>query len=231
MQVIDKKDKVSTSDFLEMLEEEGVKEPLELVKVLESSFENLPELDEEGEKAKAFTREIKVVLRESGYYDFMKFDLSIARGLAYYTDTVFEVFDREQKFRAIAGGGAYENFVSEDSEKLDWIGFGMGDVVLSEVLKAKGLLPEYKKDIDYFIATIGNVESQANKIATFLRKDYKVELNLLDKGLSKQFDYANYIDAKKIIIVGERDLEQGLITIKDLESGKEKQMQYMDFFK
>ncbi|MBA3650687.1 MAG: histidine--tRNA ligase [Chthoniobacterales bacterium] len=77
-------------------------------------------------------------LAARGMADFVKVDLSIVRGLAYYTGVVFEVFDRAGKLRAIAGGGRYDNLIAQLSDgavALPAVGFAMGDVVLGELIK------------------------------------------------------------------------------------------------
>lgn len=81
-------------------------------------------------------------LRARGLEDFVRVDYGVIRGLAYYTGPVFEAFDRKGQFRAIAGGGRYDNLiklVSGGRVDLPALGFGMGDVVLAELLKARGL--------------------------------------------------------------------------------------------
>ena len=83
----------------------------------------------------------------------MKIDYHVIRGLAYYTGVVFEAFDRKGEFRAIAGGGRYDNLVkliSGGKVDLPALGFGMGDVVLLELLKARGLLPKFDAALDVF---------------------------------------------------------------------------------
>src|SRR5207248_4930788 len=85
--------------------------------------------------------------------DFVKVDYHVIRGLAYYTGIVFEAFDRKGDFRAIAGGGRYDNLVkliSGGKVDLPALGFGMGDVVLLELLKARGLLPKFQTGLDVF---------------------------------------------------------------------------------
>src|SRR6059036_1738255 len=77
-------------------------------------------------------------LRARGLADFVSIDVGIVRGLAYYTGMVFEVFDRAAKFRAIAGGGRYDNLIgvlSDGAVSMPALGFAMGDVVLSELLR------------------------------------------------------------------------------------------------
>ena len=93
-------------------------------------------------------------LTARGLKDFVKVDYQVIRGLAYYTGVVFEAFDRKGEFRAIAGGGRYNNLVkliSGGKVDLPALGFGMGDVVLLEILKARGLLPKFDSQMDVFV--------------------------------------------------------------------------------
>ncbi|MGE3313121.1 MAG: histidine--tRNA ligase [Limisphaerales bacterium] len=102
--------------------------------------------------------ELEVVLRNlsaRGLGDYVKVDYGVIRGLAYYTGLVFEAFDRQGTFRAIAGGGRYDQLiglVSGGKVNLPGLGFGMGDVVLAELLKARGRVPEFAGWIDVFVA-------------------------------------------------------------------------------
>ena len=92
-------------------------------------------------------------MRLRGLADFAKIDVQIVRGLAYYTGTVFEIFDRAGKFRAIAGGGRYDHLVkliSGGKVDLPALGFGLGDVVLIELLKARGKLPAFNAGVDVY---------------------------------------------------------------------------------
>ena len=93
-------------------------------------------------------------LAARGLRDFVKVDYHVIRGLAYYTGVVFEAFDAKGEFRAIAGGGRYDNLVkliSGGKVDLPALGFGMGDVVLLELLKARGLLPKFDSTTDVFV--------------------------------------------------------------------------------
>ena len=93
-------------------------------------------------------------LAARGLKDFVKIDYQVIRGLAYYTGVVFEAFDRKGEFRAIAGGGRYNNLVkliSGGKVDLPALGFGMGDVVLLELLKARDRLPKFDSHMDVFV--------------------------------------------------------------------------------
>ncbi len=103
------------------------------------------------------TAELESILQNltaRGLKDFVKIDYQVIRGLAYYTGVVFEAFDRKGEFRAIAGGGRYNNLVkliSGGKVDLPALGFGMGDVVLAELLKSRGLLPKFDSQMDVFV--------------------------------------------------------------------------------
>lgn len=223
MHLLDKKDKLTKKEFNSELQKLGINETEKLLTILDSSFDKLPTLNSNGEEAKEFTNNIIKILAGSGYGDYIKFDLSVVRGLTYYTDTVFEAFDKKGEFRAILGGGSYSNLISDfdSSAKLDGIGFGMGDAVLSLLLQSKGLIPEYSKNVEYYIATIGECNETAFKIANIIRQKHSVELNYSSKGITKQLEYASLIGAEFVVIVGERDLKEGFVTIKDMSTGNE----------
>jgi len=92
-------------------------------------------------------------LAARGLDDYVRVDYHVIRGLAYYTGVVFEAFDRQGKLRAIAGGGRYDNLVklvSGGKVDLPALGFGMGDVVLVELLKTLALLPRFDAGLDAF---------------------------------------------------------------------------------
>jgi histidyl-tRNA synthetase len=104
------------------------------------------------------TAELETILqnlRARGFQEFVKVDYHVIRGLAYYTGAVFEAFDRKGDLeRAIAGGGRYDNLVkliSGGKADMPALGFGMGDVVLLELLKARKLLPAFEPGVDVFV--------------------------------------------------------------------------------
>jgi histidyl-tRNA synthetase len=107
-----------------------------------------------------------------GLRSWVKFDLSIVRGLAYYTGIVFELFDRKGEFRAICGGGRYDNLL-KDLGGVDQpaLGFGMGDVVLGELLRARGQMPSEHHGADFYIAAEDPVtDADVVELATSLRQ-------------------------------------------------------------
>jgi len=149
------------------------------------------------------TAELESILQNlaaRGLKDFVKIDYQVIRGLAYYTGVVFEAFDRKGEFRAIAGGGRYNNLVkliSGGKVDLPALGFGMGDVVLLEILKARGLLPKFDAPMDVFVL----IEDEALrpislKLVHDLRAaDYAVEYPLTPAKPDKQFKRAQELKA------------------------------------
>jgi histidyl-tRNA synthetase len=134
-------------------------------------------------------------LAARGLRDFVKVDYHVIRGLAYYTGTVFEAFDAKGEFRAIAGGGRYDNLVkliSGGKVNLPALGFGMGDVVLLELLKARGLLPKFDANVDVFILIEDeNLRAPSLKLVQDLRAaGYAVEYSLTPAKSDKQFKRA-----------------------------------------
>ena len=139
-------------------------------------------------------------LAARGLRDFVKVDYHVIRGLAYYTGTVFEAFDAKGEFRAIAGGGRYDNLVkliSGGKVNLPALGFGMGDVVLLELLKARGLLPKFDANVDVFILVEDeNLRAHSLKLVQDLRTaGYAVEYSLTIAKSDKQFKRAQELKA------------------------------------
>jgi histidyl-tRNA synthetase len=139
-----------------------------------------------------------------GVSDWVDVDLTIVRGLAYYTGTVFELFDAKGEFRAICGGGRYDNLLASLSGvDLPALGFGMGDVVLGELLKARGRLPAHAPALDYWVAYEDSAhQPQAMRVATALRRQgSSVEYVLRPQQLGKQLDAARKAGALAAVIL------------------------------
>lgn len=155
-----------------------------------------------------------------GTLEWVDLDLTIVRGLAYYTGIVFELFDAKDEFRAICGGGRYDTLLASLSgTDLPALGFGMGDVVLGELLKSRGLLPTSPIVLDYWVAYEDQAQlAEAMRLATALRrKGASVEYALRPQALGKQLDSARKAGAKAAIILR----TDGTLKQKDFASGAE----------
>lgn len=167
------------------------------------------------------------LVRTAGMQMYCEFDPTIVRGLDYYTGTVFEIFDRSEKMRAMCGGGRYNNLLKAFSGvEIPACGFGMGDVVLGEILAEKGMIPEYTKNIDYFLVRVTDRELEIMlRVARMLRsRGMAVEhvYNLMP--VKKQMSRAAKISAKKVLIFGADEISNGMLVQKDMETGTETRM-------
>lgn len=145
-----------------------------------------------------------------GDSEWMQFDLTIVRGLAYYTGIVFELFDAIGDFRAICGGGRYDNLLASlGGVDLPALGFGMGDVVLGELLRARGLMPAHVPAIDVWVAQapdVGAYPRDMLRTATLLREcGLAVEFGFRTQRIEKQLDAARKAGARSIVIVEHTD--------------------------
>jgi len=167
-----------------------------------------------------------------GVGDFVQLDLTIVRGLAYYTGIVFELFDAKGEFRAIAGGGRYDTLLeSLGGPSLPALGFGMGDVVLGELLRARGLMKAPVAGVDVWIAGGERTADMriVMELAARLRRDgVAVEYALRPQQLGKQFKSASAAGAKQAVIVplATEAASGSEWTIRDLASGE--QVKYRD---
>ncbi len=155
-------------------------------------------------------------------------DLSIVRGLTYYTGVVFEAYDTTGTFRSILGGGRYDRLASLMSDaEIPAVGFGMGDVIIEMLLKQSGLLQSEKQNRSVFICY--SSEESYNILVSIgieLRKQgYRTSLSMSAKSLSSQLRQASKRGFRFAAIVGERELKAGTVTIKDLDSGIQQEVQ------
>ena len=162
-------------------------------------------------------------LEQRGKGAWITFAPDIARGLAYYTGTVFECFDRGEKNRAILGGGRYDAMVEQfGGQPCPATGFAMGDVVLELFLKEKGLWDYKEQGIDFYVASVHETYApKVIEIVQSLRRQYKVDYDLMGRKLGKQLAYANTIKVQQVVIVGD-ETKEGKVVLKDLTSGTEK---------
>jgi histidyl-tRNA synthetase len=163
-------------------------------------------------------------LEGMGMTSFIRIDLGIVRGLAYYTGFVFEAFDIQGEHRAIAGGGRYDHLVKKlGGPDMPAVGFAMGDVVIKDLLEEKGLLPDYIQAPDVY-AIIGGDEvlsAALQQIQSFRMAGYSVDYPIKKVGFGKQFRAANESGARWAIIFGEEEVARGTAKLKNLESGEE----------
>src|SRR6266498_2792426 len=150
-----------------------------------------------------------------GLADFVAIDIGIVRGLAYYTGIVFEVFDRAGKFRAIAGGGRYDNLIAQLSDgavSMPALGFAMGDVVLGELINEiprpraamqKAITSRSKIDIYVVIAKEERRGDALTQIQQLLDRGYRVDYPLTPTKVARQFQAAEDAGAALAVLYGD----------------------------
>ncbi len=178
-----------------------------------------------GSSAIAELRRLLELLDAYGVADRVVFDASVVRGLAYYTGIVFEVFDSRGKLRSICGGGRYDRLLeSLGGEAVPAVGFGFGDSVIMELLADRGRLPEIPRRVDAVVFAFGDEERPAAiRLATRLRGEgQSVELLLRPMRLRRALQDADRIGASRIYMVGSDELARGVVKVRDLSSGKER---------
>ena len=164
-----------------------------------------------------------------GLGDFIKVDYRIIRGLAYYTGPVYEAFDKRGKFRAIAGGGRYDHLVklvSDGKTDLPALGFGMGDVVLAELLEDRGHIPRLAQALDAFVQiTDESLRNASLGLVQQLRQaGLATEYPLLKTKPDKQFKRALELKAKWLVTL--QDASQAIV--KNLETREELSLPLVD---
>ena len=169
-------------------------------------------------------------LRERGLADYVAIDVGIVRGLAYYTGIVFEVFDRAGKFRAIAGGGRYDNLIGQLSDgavSMPALGFAMGDVVLGELMNETAHAHEKlehaiannrKVDIYVVIAKEQRRADALAQIQQFRDNGYRVDYPLTGEKVGKQFQTAEQLGAGVAVLFGD---EWPQVKVKNLATREE----------
>jgi histidyl-tRNA synthetase len=160
-----------------------------------------------------------------GAADYVEFDPAIIRGLAYYTGVVFEAKEKRGAFRAILGGGRYDNLVADvGGEPLGGVGFAMGDVVIGLILEEYGLTPELRPAPSEVLVTIfdESLIRTSARVAAALRVDgFSVELYPEAAKLDKQLKYANALAIPVAIIIGPDEAQADQATVRDLRSGQQ----------
>ncbi len=162
-------------------------------------------------------------LESLGFKDFIKFDPSIVRGLDYYTDVVFEIFDKHpENRRAIAGGGAYANLLAIFGETpLPGIGFGMGEVPLTDFLTTHKLIPSFaKQDVQLLIGYLdASAEKTALTVANALRSGgVKVEVLLGEAKPKKIFSHSDKKEPHFLLMLGSDEVSTNEVQLKDLKT-------------
>ncbi|MCW5876578.1 MAG: histidine--tRNA ligase [Anaerolineales bacterium] len=159
--------------------------------------------------------------------DYVSYGPHIIRGLDYYTGTVFEAWDTAGEFRAIFGGGRYNDLVNAvGGEPVPAVGFAVGNVVISLMLRALGRLPELQAGAPVYVTIFGEEQMTASlALAAELRAaGVQVASHLNADKLQKQFKQADRLGAQVVLVLGPEELAQKQVSLKDLRSGEQRSL-------
>ncbi len=227
--VIDKLDKIGADAVMELL-----RDPCGEIQLGKAEAEHvvawlgLDDLDTAAEslakdsRALAELRELFRWLEAYGVRERVDFDTSIVRGLAYYTGVVFEAFDAGRSLRALCGGGRYDRLLETlGGPPIPAVGFGFGDVVVLELLRELGRLPEPRRALDALVFAFADEQrSAAIRLANELRSEGQaVELALSGGKLKRALADADKAGARRVYLLGPDELSRGEALCRDLESG------------
>jgi histidyl-tRNA synthetase len=217
--VIDRSERVPKNVLEEMLRDAGYgkRETSAVFEIAELRGPDAKVFGVAGEVAEPLAQAIQA-LHAMGLGDFVTVDLTIVRGLAYYSGIVWELFDAKKELRAIAGGGRYDGLLD-----LPALGFGMGDVVLGELLKERGVAPKASTELGAFLIAVGGDDvAWILRLAHAMReRGIAVEYGLRHAGVRKQLELAAARGAPRAVIIGPEERQAGLAVVRDLNAGTE----------
>lgn len=223
--VIDRREKLHREIWKQFAEEMGL-DPEQTGK-LEALIGNLDLWKESPELVRIFE-----ILHATGLAEYIRFDPSVIRGLDYYTGVVFEARDEDGEFRAILGGGRYNNLVGDvGGQPVGGLGFAMGDMVIRLALQKYGCLPEFNVFPARVMVTIFDETSAIKSvlITDALRKE-GISASCYPEvaKLPKQFKYADKAGVRFMVVLGPDEQAQGKVTVKDLASGSQEMVTEAD---
>lgn len=237
LRIIDKIDKIGKeaveSELLRLnLNKEHVKKIMKFILIQGTNQEKLQQLEElkiENEQFNQGLEEIKQVLKYVGIFGVpegnYQLDLTIARGLDYYTGTVYETFLNDyRELGSVCSGGRYENLADYYTDKkLPGVGISIGLTRLFYKLNELQLIKAEKKSVaDVLIISMVDDMEVPIKIASKLRNEgKKVEIYLNNKKLKAKFKYADKLEIPYVIIIGEDEIANNILKIKNMETGEE----------
>ena len=218
-QLIDRKEKMLPEKWVENAEAIGLNN--KQIEGLEKIIEDYTLWEKSDELTRIFQS-----IEAYGTSDYVQFAPHVIRGFVYYTGPIFEAWDTAGDFRALFGGGRYDNLVEDvGGQPVGAVGFALGDLVITLFLKMLERLPQIRKSpAEVFVTTFDKDHLSASlKIGNDLRQaGFNVTNHLKIEKLSKQFKYADKIGAKLALVLGPEELDKGGINVKNLETGEQK---------
>ncbi len=231
---LDKRGKISDEEIVKLLLDEGVSmEGTELVFGL-LNIESLSDVEAILKEETPGLVNIKEFVKLAKIYnldDILEFDISVIRGLSYYTGIVFEGFDAAHNFRAIFGGGRYDNLLTSIGGKPQTaVGLGFGDVVIAEILSDSGRFEGINQSADYAVSYMDEEQKDtAVEVASKLRASgNSVDLALHAEKPKKFFKRCSKDSFVKAILIGSEDIESRIVRVKELSTREQIEVKIED---
>ena len=230
IRAVDKREKIETAEYYDLLEAAGLDREgaREFDAVLSAgdvgevrSFADTDRVDEAVSNLEA----VLAAAEDFGVGEYLTLSLDTARGLDYYTGVVFECFDSTGEVsRSVFGGGRYDDLIeSVGGQPTPAVGVAPGLAPLGLLLKRAGVWPDDPIETDYYVLRVGDAEevrTQAARITRELRsRGHVTETDVSGRSFGAQMGYADSIGAETVVVVGEQDLADGVVTVKEMESG------------
>ncbi|NLV07635.1 histidine--tRNA ligase [Haloarcula rubripromontorii] len=231
IRAVDKRAKVDHDDYLDALVEAGLNYGQadkfdEMLQIDAEEIETLADLTG-SEDVRAATDNLQAVLdaaADFGVREYLTVSLTTARGLDYYTGVVFECFDSTGEVsRSVFGGGRYDDLIEGfGGQPTPAVGFAPGHATLQLLCQRAGVWPAEELSTDYYVLQVGDTRPTAARIARDLReRGHVVESDVADRSFGAQMGYADGINAETVVIVGEQDLENDEVTLKEMDDGEQ----------
>ncbi|RZH69584.1 histidine--tRNA ligase [Natrinema altunense] len=237
IRAVDKSDKLSRAEYHDLLIDAGLtaEQAAEFGDLIAGGDLDEVEAFANTERVTAAVENLRNVLdaaADFGAREYCTISLETARGLDYYTGVVFECFDSAGEVsRSIFGGGRYDDLIeSFGGQPTPAVGVAPGHATLSLLCQRAGVWPAESVTTDYYVLQIGDTRSEAARIVHELRdRGHVVETDIAGRSFGAQLDYADSINAETVVIVGEQDLANDEVTIKDMASGDQTQLPVDEF--
>jgi len=239
IRAVDKSEKIERTEYHDLLYDAGLSydqaaEFDDLLAVDEGDLDELIEFagTERVEDAVTNLQAVLDAAADFGAREYCTLSLETARGLDYYTGVVFECFDATGEVgRSVFGGGRYDDLIeSFGGQPTPAVGVAPGLAPLSLLCQRAGVWPDEAFTTDYYVLQVGDTRDVAARITRALReRGHVVETDVSGRSFGAQLDYADGVGAETVVIVGEQDLEDDNVTLKDMESGDQTQVPVADF--
>jgi histidyl-tRNA synthetase len=229
IRAVDKRAKVEENEYLGLLADAGLSydDARQFDDLLVAGERDLDELVAFSDAVEPAVENLRAVLdaaEDFGVREYCDLSLTTARGLDYYTGVVFECFDSAGDVsRSVFGGGRYDDLIeSFGGQPTPAVGVAPGvmNSTLPLLLQRAGVWPEEELTTDYYVLQVGDTRPVAARVARDLReRGHVVETDVSGRSFGAQMGYADSINADAVVIVGEQDLANDEVTIKDMASG------------